>query len=106
MNDNDDEGYIIDEVATFDSINCNTCWKYIACAFKIITQLSCHYGIYNNLNQGFKYIMLLSSTQVTCERLFSKFKVIKKKIKTITRSATFRTTDAYGYRKRYYFKYR
>jgi hypothetical protein len=47
MNDNDGEGYIIDEVVIYDSedeldsINCNTCWKCIACAFKIITQLFC-----------------------------------------------------------------
>jgi hypothetical protein len=64
MNNNDGEGYIIDEVIydsedELDSINRNTCWKCIACAFKIITQLSCHYGMYNNLNQVFKYIMLL-----------------------------------------------
>jgi hypothetical protein len=43
MNDNDVEGYIIDEVVIYDSedeldsINCNTCWKCMACAFKIIT---------------------------------------------------------------------
>ena len=46
MNDNDGEGDIIDEVMTsdledeLDSINCNSCWKCIACAFKIVTQLS------------------------------------------------------------------
>jgi hypothetical protein len=68
MNNNDGEGYIIDEVVTsdsedeLDSINCNTCWKCITCVFKIITQLSCHSGMYNNLNQVFKYIMLLPST--------------------------------------------
>jgi hypothetical protein len=51
MNDNDGEDYIIDKVVTsdsedkLDSINCNTCWKCIAYAFKIITQLSCHYGM-------------------------------------------------------------
>ena len=88
MNDNDGEGDIIDEVMTsdsedeFDSINCNSCWKCIACAFKIVTQLSCHSGMYNNLYQVFKYIMLLPSTQVTCERVFSKLKVIKTKLRS------------------------
>jgi hypothetical protein len=88
MNNNDGEGYIIDEVVTsdsedeLDSINCNTCWKCIACAFKIITQLSCHSGMYNNLNQVLKYIMLLPSTQVSCERVFSKLKVIKTKLRS------------------------
>jgi hypothetical protein len=54
MNNNDGEGYIIDEVTSdsedeLDSINCNTCWKCIACAFKIINQLSCHSGKYQVL---------------------------------------------------------
>jgi hypothetical protein len=86
--DNNGEGYIIDEVVTsdsedeLDSINCNTCWKCIACAFKIIIQLSCHYDMYNNLNKFFKYIMLLSSTQVIFERVFSKLKVIKTKLRS------------------------
>jgi hypothetical protein len=59
MNDNDGEGYIIDEVVAsdsedeLDSINCNSYWKYIPCAFKMITQLSCHYGMFNKLNQVF-----------------------------------------------------
>jgi len=88
LNDNDGESYIIDEVMTsdsedeFDSINCNTCWKCIACAFKIVTLLSCHSGMYNNLYQVFKYIMLLPSTQVTCERVFSKFKLVKTKLRS------------------------
>lgn len=88
MNDNDGEGDIIDKVMTsdsedeLDSINCNSCWKCIACAFKIVTQLSCHSGMYNNLYQVFKYIMLLPSTQVTCERVFSKLKVIKTKLRS------------------------
>lgn len=86
-NDNDGEGDIIDEVMTsdledeLDSINCNSCWKCIACAFKIVTQLSCHFGMYN-LYQVFKYIILLPSTQVTCERVFSKLKVIKIKLRS------------------------
>ena len=64
-----------------DSINCNSCWKCIACAFKIVTQLSCHFVMYK-LYQVFKYIILLPSTQVTCERVFSKLKVIKIKLRS------------------------
>jgi hypothetical protein len=51
MNDNDGKGYIIDEVMTSDSedelesINCNSCWKCIECAFKIFTQLPCRCGM-------------------------------------------------------------
>jgi hypothetical protein len=65
MNDNDGKGYIIDEVMTSDSedelysINCNSCWEYTACAFKIVTQLFCHSGMYKNLYQVFKYVILL-----------------------------------------------
>jgi hypothetical protein len=56
MNDNDGEGYIIDEVISdsedeLDSINCNTCWKCTVCAFKIIIQLSCHYSIHSSTQQ-------------------------------------------------------
>ena len=35
-----------------------------------------------NLYQVFKYIILLPSTQVTCERVFSKLKVIKLKLRS------------------------
>jgi len=35
-----------------------------------------------NLYQVFKYIILLPSTQVTCERVFSKLKVIKIKLRS------------------------
>ena len=38
-------------------------------------------GMYN-LYQVFKYIILLPSTQVTCERVFSKLKVIKIKLRS------------------------
>ena len=38
-------------------------------------------GMYN-LYQVFKYIILLPSTQVTCERVFSKLKVIKIKFRS------------------------
>jgi hypothetical protein len=89
-----------------DSINCNTCWKYTVCAFKIITQLSCHYGMYNNLNQVYKYIMLLPSTQVTCERVFSKLKVIKTKLRSSLDLRHLELLMLIAIEKIYYFKCR
>lgn len=63
--------------------NCETCWKCIEFAFKVLTQLSGHSGMYNNLYQVFKYTMLLPCTQETCGRVFSKLKVVKTKLRSL-----------------------
>lgn len=51
--------------------------KFIAYAYKIIQELSFH-----NLFTVYKYVLLLPSTQVTRERVFSKLKLVKSKIRS------------------------
>jgi len=55
-------------------VDCN---KFIACAYKIIQELSFH-----NLFTIYNYMLLLPSTQMTCEKVFSKLKLVKSKIRS------------------------
>ncbi|XP_050061585.1 zinc finger MYM-type protein 6-like [Aphis gossypii] len=60
------------------SVNCNKCNKCIHCAFLIVRELSCQ----SNLFVIYKFALLLPSTQTTCERVFSKLKCIKTKLRS------------------------
>ncbi|KAL4105165.1 hypothetical protein QTP88_020437 [Uroleucon formosanum] len=60
------------------TVYCNKCSKCIHCAFLIIRELSCQ----SNLFVIYKFALLLPLTQTTCERLFSKLKCIKTKLRS------------------------
>lgn len=61
------------------SVNCNKCNKCIHCAFLIVRELSCQ----SNLFVIYKFALLLPSTQTTCERVFSKLKCTKTKLRSM-----------------------
>ncbi|CAI6343206.1 unnamed protein product [Macrosiphum euphorbiae] len=64
------------------SVNCNKCNKCIHCAFLIVRELSCQSNLFSNLFVIYKFALLLPSTQTTCERVFSKLKCIKTKLRS------------------------
>jgi len=61
--------------------DCNKCRNCIYCAFVIIRKLSFQSNLFCNLFIVYKFILILSSTQVSCERVFFKIKDYKIKIK-------------------------
>lgn len=75
INDSEDEDNI-------ELVDCDKCNKCIACAYIIIKELSFHSNSFHNLFTVYKYVLLLPSTQVTCERVFSKLKLVKSKIRS------------------------
>lgn len=57
--------------------NCDKCRNCIYCAFVIIRELSFQSNLFSNLLVVYKFVLTLPSTQVTCERVFSKLKITK-----------------------------
>lgn len=55
----------------------NPCNKCLGCSFVLLYKLNLHIWAYSNLHRTYEYFMILPCTQVTCERGFSKLKIIK-----------------------------
>lgn len=66
----------------FTKVYSKTCKNCLHCAFKVLFQLSSQTGLFNDLFLVFKYALLLPCTQVTCERVFSKLKVLKNRLRS------------------------
>jgi len=62
--------------------DCNKCRNCIYCAFVIIRELSFLSNLLCNLFIVYKFILILPSTRVSCERVFSKLKIIKTKLRS------------------------
>ena len=54
----------------------------LACAYILIEELSKQSGLFNNLYIVFKCALILPLTQVTRERVFSKIKIIKNRLRS------------------------
>lgn len=63
-------------------IDCNKFNRCIAYAYITIRELAFNSNTFNNLFVLYKYVLLLPSTQVTCERVFSKLKLVKSKLRS------------------------
>jgi len=74
--------YNINDSEDEELVDCHKCNKCIACAYIIIKELSFHSNSFHNLFTVYKYVLLLPSTQVTCEKVFSKLKIVKSKIRS------------------------
>jgi len=70
------------EVKPTEQIKCNKCTKCLYCAFILLQELSCQSNLFCNLFILYKFVLLLPSTQTTCERIFSKLKIIKTKLRS------------------------
>lgn len=56
------------------------CFKCLSCAFSVLFELSGS-GLFTNLYVVYKFILTIPCTQVTCERVFSKLKIIKNRLR-------------------------
>ena len=73
------------EQANFEDNPCcirKKCRKCIACAVELLHDLNQEGSMYTSLYTAYKYILTLSCTQVSCERIFSVLKVIKTRIRS------------------------
>lgn len=59
-------------------VKCSQC---LSCAFTVLYDLSSQSGLFNNLYSVYKYLMTVPCTQVSCERVFSKLKIVKNKLR-------------------------
>ncbi len=57
------------------------CKSCISCAFKTLYMLNMHAASYTSLYVAYKCAMTLSCTQVSCERVFSKLKIVKSRLR-------------------------
>lgn len=77
-NDTDDEN----EEKIPKEHNPDKCRNCFYCAFVIIWELYFQLNIFSNLFLVYKFDLILPSTQVTCERVFSKLKIVKTKLQS------------------------
>ena len=59
------------------TIKKKVCKDYFSCTFKCLYKYKLYSAAYENLYAAYKYLLTLSITQCTCERTFSKLKIIK-----------------------------
>ena len=58
------------------------CKNCLSCAFKLLYEYNMGSSAYENLYAVYKYLLTLSITQCTCERSFSKLKIVKSRLRS------------------------
>lgn len=61
-----------------NSNNCKKCYNCLRCAFNVVHNITQQSGCFNNIYLAYNFILTLPYMQVTCKRIFSKLKNIKK----------------------------
>lgn len=59
----------------------NSC-SCISCVFNFLLYFNLHSDSYSTLYVAYKYVLTLACTQVNCERVFSKLKIIKNRLRS------------------------
>ena len=59
-----------------------SCRNCLLCCFRILFKYSLHASAYSNLFLVYKYLLTWSFTQVSCERAFSKLKIVKARLRS------------------------
>lgn len=70
-----EHSFIRDEKGIHTRENC------LICVFNLLHSLYLHMPTYSNLYAAMEYVLTLSVTQVNCERVFSKLKIIKNRLR-------------------------
>ena len=64
------------------TIKKEVCKECFSCTFKCLYKYKLYSAAYENLYAAYKYLLTLSITQCTCERTFSKLKIIKSRLRS------------------------
>ena len=56
------------------------CKKCLLCCYKILYRFSLNASSFTNLFVAYEYLLALSFSQVSCERIFSKLKIVKTRL--------------------------
>ena len=59
-----------------------SCKRCIPCAFQTLYLYNLHVATFSTLYVAYKCVMMLSCTQVSCERLFSKLSIVKNRLRS------------------------
>lgn len=82
-NENEDTESTGSDLNFADSTSCDgKCLNCLGCVLKILNKYNMHSKAYRRLFKIYKAIVLLPSTQVECERSFSKLKYIKNRLRS------------------------
>lgn len=76
-----EEGEVNPEDESRVKIKCQSCNNCIICCYMILQKFNLHTLAYSNLFLIYKFVATLSSTQVSCERTFSKLKYILNRLR-------------------------
>lgn len=82
------------EMIKDSSINCQNisdssrCLGCLSCCYLVLKKMNMHSSAYSNIYVVYKYLLTLSCTQVKCETVFSKLKLIKSRIRSTVAQET------------------
>lgn len=86
INDNENDSDSLDseeeDTNVTQSSAKTTCKNCLSCAFKLLSEYRLCAAAYENLYAAYKFIVILSITQCTCERCFSKLRLLKKRLRS------------------------
>ena len=75
-----------EEIGDDDDVESSTtqpaCKKCFGCCFSLLYERNFHTSAYSNIFLVYEYLLTLSFTQVSCERAFSKLKLIKTRLRS------------------------
>uniref|UniRef100_A0A803KFL2 DUF4371 domain-containing protein n=1 Tax=Xenopus tropicalis TaxID=8364 RepID=A0A803KFL2_XENTR len=71
-----------DEEITSD-IKKNVCENCLTCCYRLLYDYNLHSAAYTNLFAVYKTLLTLACTQVSCERVFSKLKIVKTRLRSM-----------------------
>lgn len=59
-----------------------SCKRCLLCCYKILFRYCLNSSVYSNLFLAYEYLLTLSFSQVSCERAFSKLKIVKTRLRS------------------------
>ncbi|XP_068122030.1 zinc finger MYM-type protein 1-like [Hyperolius riggenbachi] len=70
------------EPSTMSGVKKDSCKNCMSCAFKLLYEYRLCSAAFENLFLAYQYLITLSTTQCTCERCFSKLKILKSRLRS------------------------
>lgn len=71
-----------EEKSTFTPCNSTKCNSCLKCAYEVLFNYNMYSRQYSELFTVYKFLLTIPMTQVTCERVFSKLKIVKTRLRS------------------------